>query len=259
MTADRLQKVLAASGVASRRAAETLIVAGRVSVDGRTAVLGERVDPATSRITVDGRPIAAPRARVHLALNKPAGVTSTVSDRHADRTVVELVPADLRPPGGRLYPVGRLDRDSEGLILLTNDGPWADRVLHPRNHVEREYALALQKPLEVQQVAALTDGIRFEEGMAVLLGLRPATNAETRLLGAVLEVPPDPSLTWYRATLGQGMKRQLRRMFGAVRAPLVRLVRVRVGSVRLDRLPPGGVRTLTSAEVRDLGGSAGRP
>jgi 23S rRNA pseudouridine2605 synthase len=255
MAAERLQKVLAAAGVASRRGAEALIEAGRVRVDGRVAELGERADPATARITVDGRPIGAASTRIHLALNKPAGVTSTVRDRHADRTVVELVPADLRPPTGRLYPVGRLDRESEGLLLLTNDGPWADRVLHPRNHVEREYALALRQPLDARQVAILSEGIELDEGLATLIGLRPATAAETRLLGGMLETPPDVGLAWYRATLGQGMKRQLRRMFGAVGAPIERLVRVRVGSVRLDRLPPGGVRRLTATETRDLGGS----
>ena len=141
MTAERISKVLAAAGVASRRGADALVAAGRVTVDGRAAALGEKVDPATQAIAVDGRPLRTPDARpLYLALHKPAGVTSTVRDRHAERTVVDLVPADLAR-GGRLYPVGRLDQDSEGLILLTNDGDWAEHVLHPRYEVEREYAV----------------------------------------------------------------------------------------------------------------------
>ncbi|HEY3524016.1 MAG TPA: S4 domain-containing protein, partial [Candidatus Limnocylindrales bacterium] len=124
MPTERLQKILAAAGVASRRGAEALIEAGRVSVDGLTATIGQQVDPATAAIAVDGRPISrsAAVAHVYLAVDKPVGVTSTVRDRHAVTTVIDLVPAALRPASGRLFPVGRLDQDSEGLILLTDDG-----------------------------------------------------------------------------------------------------------------------------------------
>ena len=149
--ADRISKVLAAAGVASRRGADELVAAGRVTVDGRPAVLGEKVDPEVQRVAVDGRDVgAAPTGRIYLALHKPAGVASTVRDRHAPRTVLDLVPAELGR-GARLYPVGRLDQDSEGLILLTNDGDWAERVLHPRYGVEREYAVALAGPLTREQ------------------------------------------------------------------------------------------------------------
>jgi 23S rRNA pseudouridine2605 synthase len=257
MTAERLQKVLAAAGVASRRGAESLIEAGRVTVDGRAAVLGERVDPAIARIEVDGTPLGAPATLVHLAMHKPAGVTSTVRDRHAQRTVLDLVPAELRGSGTRLYPVGRLDRDSEGLILLTNDGAWADRVLHPRQGVEREYAIAVRVPLDREQANALVRGIELAEGVATLEHLRPMTNAEGRRLTTVLRPAPDPGLAWYRATLRQGWKRQLRRMFGGVGAPVARLVRVRIGPVRLDDLPSGAVRRLTAQEMRALGAGAG--
>jgi 23S rRNA pseudouridine2605 synthase len=195
---------------------------------------------------------------IHLALHKPAGVTSTVADRHADRTVLDLVPARYLPAGVRLYPVGRLDRESEGLLLLTNDGAWTDRVLHPRHGVEREYAVALELPLEVEQRTALAAGIALEEGIARLGGLRPATRTETTSLARLLDPRPAPALTWYRATIGQGWKRQLRRMFGAVGAPVARLVRVRVGSLRLD-LGAGAIRPLTAAEVRRLGASTYRP
>jgi len=259
--AERLQKVLAAAGVASRRGAEALIAAGRVTVDGRTATLGESVDPATAVLAVDGRRVptsaTASTAHVYLALNKPPDVTSTVRDRHADRTVVDLVPAALRPPSGRLFPVGRLDRDSEGLILLTDDGNWAEQVLHPRFGVQREYALALEHALGQRDVAELHRGIELDEGPARLVGLRPATRTETASLARVLAPGPEPGFAWYRVTLEQGRKRQVRRMFGAVGVPVRRLVRVRIGTVRLGDLPAGEVRPLRAGEVRALAG-AGR-
>lgn len=253
MSEERLQKLIAAAGIASRRGAEALIEAGRVTVDGRVATLGERADPTTSTVAVDGRPISVPVGLVHLACHKPAGVTSTVRDRHAGRTVIDLVSPDLRPRGTRLYPVGRLDRDSEGLLILTNDGPWAERVIHPRFGLEREYAVALGRPLDGDQVRALGSGVALEEGLGRLLGLRLASAAETARLATVIAAPVEPGLAWYRATLGQGWKRQIRRMFVGVGAPVVRLVRVRIGPLRLGDLRTGEVRPLTPAEVRELG------
>lgn len=262
MPEERVGKLLAAAGVASRRGADDLIGAGRVTLDGRVATLGEKADPAVAAIAVDGRAVdvvgAIGASPVHLALHKPAGVTSTVADRHADRTVLDLIPARFVPPGVRLYPVGRLDRDSEGLLILTNDGAWTDRVLHPRHGVEREYAVALGVPLDAEQRAALAAGIAMEEGTARLGALRPATRTETTSLARLLDPRPGATLTWYRVTLGQGWRRQLRRMFGAVGAPVARLVRVRVGSLRLD-IAAGAVRPLTAAEVRRLGASTFHP
>ena len=262
MSEERLQKLIAAAGIASRRGAEALIEAGRVTVDGRVASLGERADPGTSTVAVDGRPISMSADLVHLACNKPAGVTSTVRDRHAGRTVVDLVPADLLPRGGRLYPVGRLDRESEGLLLLTNDGPWAERVIHPRFGLEREYAVALARPLDRAQIRALETGVVLEEGLGRLLSLRLASATETARLGAVVGLPIAAGLTSYRVTLGQGWKRQVRRMFLGVGAPVARLVRVRIGPLRLGDLRAGDVRPLTAGEVRELGraerGSEGR-
>jgi 23S rRNA pseudouridine2605 synthase len=256
MPQERLQKVLAASGVASRRASEVLIRAGRVTVDGKVATLGTQVDPDKSIIAVDGRVIGPAAASEYLLLHKPAGVTATVRDRHASRTVLELLPTALVPEGARLYPVGRLDQDSEGLLILTNDGAWADRVLHPRHGIEREYAIGLRQPLTTDQVAALRTGIQLDEGLATLAGLRATTELETRRLVALL-APPPAGLTWYRAILAQGWKRQLRRMFGAVGAPIERLVRVRIGPVRLDDLASGRARRLRAPEVRGLGAGAG--
>jgi len=256
MALERLQKVLAASGVASRRASEVLIAAGRVTVDGKVAAVGSQVDPARAVIAVDGRLIGAASATEYLLLHKPAGVTSTVRDRHASRTVLELLPTALLPEGARLYPVGRLDQDSEGLLILTNDGAWADRVLHPRHGVEREYAIGLRAPLSGEQVAAVQAGIPLDEGLATLTGLRATTDTETRRLVALL-APPPGELTWYRAILAQGWKRQLRRMFGAVGAPIARLVRVRIGPVRLDDLHSGRARRLRAPEIRGLAAGAG--
>jgi 23S rRNA pseudouridine2605 synthase len=251
----RLQKVLAAAGVASRRGAEELIAAGRVTVDGRVAVLGESVEEGSVAIAVDGRPIGArPAVEVYLACHKPAGVTSTVRDRHAASTVLDLVPSALRPTSGRLVPVGRLDRDSEGLVLLTSDGGWADRVIHPRYGVEREYAVGVRWPLGPERERALRSGVALDEGLARLARLRLQSATET----AALEGPVGAGagggrpLTWYRATLRTGWKRQVRRMFAAVGDPVARLVRVRVGVVSLGMLAPGACRRLTNAEVRRL-------
>jgi 23S rRNA pseudouridine2605 synthase len=257
MPAERLQKVLAAAGVASRRASEELIAAGRVHVDGKRATIGQQVDADKAHIVVDGLPIGAART-TYLLLHKPIGVTSTTRDRHAATTVIELVPTALVPDGARLYPVGRLDQDSEGLLILTNDGGWSERVLHPRFGVEREYALAVARPLDRDQVSALERGIRLEEGDATLHHLRSMTELETHRLEDLLDPRAPAGLVWYRATLRQGWRRQLRRMFGVVEAPIERLVRVRIGPVRIDGLRSGRVRPLKAPEVRGLASGAGR-
>lgn len=254
MPEERISKILAAAGVASRRAADELIAAGRVTVDGRRVGLGEKADPETQVVAVDGRPIARTEASpVYLALHKPAGVTSTVKDRHAAWTVLDFVPPELSR-GARLYPVGRLDQDSEGLILLTNDGDWAEHVLHPRYGVEREYAVATAWPLTREQAQALEQGVELAEGTATLTGLRGQTRTEDRFLAELLEPQPDPRLVWVRVVLHQGWKRQLRRMFGEVGAPVRRLVRVRIGNLRLESLATGDIRPLTPTEVRRLAG-----
>ncbi|MGH2466187.1 MAG: pseudouridine synthase, partial [Candidatus Limnocylindrales bacterium] len=245
----RIQKVLAEAGVASRRAAEQLVAAGRVTVGGRSARIGQRVDPARDAIAVDGRSLATRPGPMYLAVNKPAGVTATVRDRHAATTILSLVPPELQAGAGRLYPVGRLDRDSEGLILLTNDGAWAERVLHPRFGVEREYAIGLDRPLTGPEATALSAGIELEEGAARLIALRPATRPEVRGLAGVVSPSPARALVWYRATLHQGWRRQLRRVFAAIGVPVRRLVRVRIGTLRIDGFGPGEVRRLSAHQA----------
>lgn len=257
MPPERLQKVLAAAGVASRRASEELIAAGRVTVDGRRATLGQQVDAGAALIEVDGLPIGSAARTTYLLLHKPSGVTATTRDRHAATTVLDLLPTALVPDGARLYPVGRLDQDSEGLLILTNDGAWSERVLHPRFGVEREYAVGVRVPLDGEQRGALDAGIPLDEGLATLFHLRPMTAIETSRLVALLDPSPG-DLYWYRATLRQGWKRQLRRMFAAVGVPIDRLVRVRIGPVRIDGLRSGLTRPLKAPEVRGLGSGAGR-
>lgn len=254
MSEERLQKVLARAGVASRRAAETLIAAGRVTVDGRTARVGDRVDPTTARIELDGRPIPTARPRLHLAMHKPAGVTSTVRDAHADRTVVDLVPMALRPPGTRLYPVGRLDRDSEGLLLLTDDGTWAERVLHPRYGIHREYLVGVDRRLDPAAVDHLLAGVTLDDGVARALELTPAEPGAVDDLRGLVDPPLPADLAWYRLVLGEGRKRQVRRMLAAVGYPVRRLVRTAIGPLGLGRLQTGAVRTLTPEEIRALAG-----
>jgi cytidylate kinase len=254
----RLQKVIADAGIASRRQVEELIAAGRVAVDGQPASLGQRVDPATASVTVDGRLIEAAAEPVHVLLAKPAGVTSTVRDRHAARTVVELVPPEIRRRARRLYPVGRLDRDSEGLILLTNDGEWAERVLHPRHEVEREYAVGLAVPLTQEQQRLLLRGIDLDEGRATLSGLRRLDRSEISQLGRSIGGGAS-ALEWYSLVLRQGWKRQVRRMFFAVGARVERLVRVRLGGLQLDGMRLGDTRLLSAGEAAGLAGDDPMP
>jgi cytidylate kinase len=255
VTRERIQKVIANAGIASRRGGEELVRAGRVTVDGRSAIIGEQVDPTMQRVEVDGAPLPAVSSkRSYWQLNKPAGVVSTVRDRHAERTVMEFLPQDARRTA-RLYPVGRLDEESEGLLLFTDDGVWADLLLHPRYGVEREYMVGLDHSVMKSQKLALRNGIELEEGVARLDHLDDVTPAQVRNLMLLLE-PPYPELRWYRVVLAQGWKRQIRRMFEAVGVPVRRLVRVRVGSLKLTDLPVGQARRLTHQEMTQLASCA---
>jgi pseudouridine synthase len=246
---------MADAGVGSRRGSEDMIRAGRVKVDGRPPNIGEKVDPERQLVEVDGKALpAVAGTRSYWALNKPAGVVSTVRDRHAERTVMELLPAEARRQA-RLYPVGRLDEESEGLLLFTNDGSWADLLLHPRYGVEREYMVGLDRSVTKVQRAALKDGIELEEGLARLDRLEDATPAQVRGLLDLLE-PPHADLRWYRVVLAQGWKRQIRRMFESTGAPVRRLVRVRVGTLKLTSLRAGEARVLTHQEVTQLASRA---
>lgn len=238
---ERLQKILARSGHGSRRQVETLIAEGRIRVNGRVAKLGDQADPATDTIEVDGAPIRPASSRVYLAVHKPAGYTTTTTDRHAARTVMELLPPGLPP---HVLPVGRLDRDTEGLLIFTSDGLLAHRLAHPRYAIEKEY-LAL---------------VRGEPDNAALERLRAGVELDGRLTAPALAErsgpPPGyhrrPGHTWLRIVIHEGRNRQVRRMLFAVGHTVVALVRVRVGPVGLGRLERGAHRALTMRELASL-------
>jgi 23S rRNA pseudouridine2605 synthase len=236
--AERLQRTLARAGFGSRRACEALIAAGRVAIDGRTATLGDRVDPERQSVTVDGARISVDPGLRYFALHKPVGVTTTLSDPHADRDLTGFL-----PDGPRVFPVGRLDRDSEGLLILTNDGDLANALTHPRHGVEKEYLAEVEGVPNPQHLAQLRRGVDLEDGPARALAARAVAASGAR--GAV------------RIVIAEGRKREVRRMLAAVGLPVLRLVRLRVGSLRLGDLPPGSLRELEPDEVTALYRAAG--
>jgi len=238
MPEERLQRALARAGFGSRRACEDLIRGGRVTINGREATLGDRVDPARDHVAVAGVRVSVDPALRYLALHKPAGVTTTARDPHATVDLTGLV-----PQGPRVFAVGRLDRDTEGLLLLTNDGELANRLMHPRYGVEKEYLAEVEGGPTERQISRLLRGVELEDGPARALSARAVARA-----GGHAAV---------RVVMGEGRKREVRRMLAAVGLPVRRLVRVRVGPVRLGRLRAGEVRDLTPEEVRALYKAAG--
>jgi len=225
----RLQKVLARRGFGSRRVCDDMIAAGRVKVDGEVAVLGQRVDPSTCTVEVDGAPLGVKPDLVHYLLNKPAGVITTASDPDGRRTVVDLLPS--RP---RIFPVGRLDADTEGLLLLTNDGDLTHHLTHPSFGVDKEYLVLVEGTPSREALRMLRDGVELDDG----------TTSPARVTAV------EPSLI--KIVIHEGRNRQIRRMCEAVGHPVVRLVRTRIGSLTDQRLAPGEWRPLTPEEVRGL-------
>ncbi|HEY1990281.1 MAG TPA: pseudouridine synthase [Acidimicrobiales bacterium] len=230
---ERLQKVLARIGLGSRRACENLITARRITVNGEVPVLGRRIDPTVDEVELDGVPLPVIPGLVHYVLNKPAGVVSTAEDTHGRPTVVELVPDDPR-----VFPVGRLDMDSEGLLLLTNDGRLTHRLTHPSFGVPKEYLVEVEGEPSAGDVRRLREGVDLEDG--------PTAPARV----AVVE----PTLL--RMVIHEGRNRQVRRMCEAVGHPVVRLVRTRIGPLTDPTLEPGAWRPLTIDEVRALAAAA---
>jgi 23S rRNA pseudouridine2605 synthase len=233
---ERLQKILAQAGLGSRRACEELIAEGRVRVNGEVATLGTRADPETDAIEVDGARIGVAQGLVHYLLNKPAGVVTTASDPQRRPTVVGLVPAEPR-----VFPVGRLDADTEGLLLLTNDGELAHRLTHPSYGVDKEYLADVEGRPSRGAVRRLREGVELDDG--------PTAPAKVSLVG-------DHTL---RITIHEGRNRQVRRMCEAVGHPVRRLVRVRIGPLSDRQLAPGTWRALTVDEVRALERTAAAP
>lgn len=230
---ERVQKVLAAAGVGSRRACEELIAEGRVTVDGRVVALGAKADPDHSVIAVDGERVPVRRDLVHLLLNKPRGVVTTANDPEGRTTVTDLV-----PPSPRVYPVGRLDRDTEGLLVMTNDGELANRLAHPRYEVEKTYVAQVRGRPRKHALRELRRGVQLEDGPARARSVRELGSASDRTL---LEV-----------VVAEGRKREVRRMLDAVGIPLERLARVKLGPLPLGDIAPGKWRPLSPVEVRSL-------
>ncbi len=236
----RLQKVLAAAGVGSRRHCEEMIAAGRVEVDGEVVRrFGARVDPAGQVIRVDGKRIPASASLVYLALNKPAGVVSTMSDDRGRKTIADL----LGERTERLFHVGRLDYETEGLILLMNDGELAHRLAHPRYGVPKTYLAEVPGPLPRDLGRRLTTGIELDDGTVVADRFRVVERAGSR---ALVEL-----------TLHEGRKHVVRRMLAEVGHPVSRLVRTQVGPVSLGSLRPAATRRLTVAEIGNLYAAVG--
>jgi 23S rRNA pseudouridine2605 synthase len=225
----RLQKVLAQAGLGSRRTAEEMIERGRVRVNGERAELGRRVDPEADVIEVDGAQIGTKAGLVHYLLNKPAGVVTTASDPQGRPTVVELVPAEPR-----VFPVGRLDADTEGLLLLTNDGDLTHRITHPSYGVEKEYLAEVASEPSRGALRALRQGVELDDGITA--------PAKVAVVGDRL----------IKLTIHEGRNRQVRRMCEAVGHPVVRLVRTRIGPLAERSLGPGEWRALAQDEVRAL-------
>lgn len=232
----RLQAYLARAGAApSRRKAEALILAGRITVNGETATLGATVSSENDAVLLDGRRVSLLEERAYLALNKPAGYLTTLEDEPGrDRPTV----AELMPPVPGLVPVGRLDAQTTGLLLLTNDGPLAHRITHPSSEIEKEYELTLRSPVPAKALAALAAGPTLEDGKVLPPKL---TTLRTT-----------PEQTTLRLTVHEGRNRIIRRACAAVGLDLLALERVRVGPVRLGGLPPGHTRNLTAREVASL-------
>jgi pseudouridine synthase len=239
---ERLQKILARAGHGSRRSAEGLITAGRVRVNGEVVrALGAQADAATDAIDVDGKPITLAPAPVYLVMHKPARYVTTARDPQQRRTVMELLPPGTHP---HVLPVGRLDRDTEGLLIFTSDGELAHRLSHPRHEMDKEYLAQVDGRPGEQALARLRAGVEVDG--------RRTTPAECDLGRAPFGFNECEGRTWLRIVIHEGRKRQVRRMCEAVGHPVRTLVRTRIGDVRIGRLPRGAVRPLTDAEVRSL-------
>ena len=230
----RLQKFLAEAGLGSRRHCETLITTGTVNVNGQPVItLGSKIDPGNDQVTVAGQPVSVER-KIYIALNKPAGYLCTSQDPQGRRRALDLLPADLP----RLYSVGRLDCNTEGLLLLTNDGTFSLRLTHPRYKMPKTYRAEVAGPLADDQIARLLRGVRSEGEL-----LRAEKVFGVRSVGAGTEL---------QLVLREGKKRQVRRMLDVVGCPVRRLVRLSVGKISLGNLKPGQWRYLTNEEVHSL-------
>ena len=232
---ERLQKIIAAAGVCSRRAAEELILAGKVQVNDRVVrQLGTRADPGRDEIRVEGRLITTEVERVYLMLNKPAGYVTTLKDPEGRPIVTDL----LHDVPERVYPVGRLDYDSEGLLLLTNDGAFAERIQHPRYAIPRTYLVKVRGRVARKDIQALMGGVELEDGPFKVDGIQ--------------EEKFNEKSQWLRVTISEGRNRIIRRAMEALGHPVARLIRISIGNLELGSLKPGEYRRLRRRDVEGL-------
>lgn len=233
---ERLQKIISAAGITSRRASEALIQGGRVTVNGAVVTeLGSKADPAKDLIAVDGKPLTIASKKLYILLYKPVGYMTTMDDPEGRPLVTDL----LKEVGERVYPVGRLDYNTEGLLLLTNDGEWANHLMHPRHEVEKEYHVRVRGKVHRSQLDQLAGGVAIDERKTAAATVRTIKEGDQN--------------DWISIAIHEGRNRQVRRMCEAVSLSVVRLRRVRYGTLSIGDLKPGEYRLLTDAEVRGLG------
>jgi len=231
---ERLQKIIARMGLASRRGAEEIITGGRVTVNGETASIGMKADPEKDHIKVDGKLLVRPEPKVYLMLNKPQGVVTSLSDPEGRPTVKEF----LKGVRYRVFPVGRLDYDSEGLILLTNDGDFSNRLLHPSGKIPKTYAVKVRGMITEEKMKRLRQGVRLEDGQTGPARVRFLRESETN--------------SWIEISITEGRKRQVRRMVEAVGHPAIKLRRISINGLKLGGLKIGEIRALTDRELQAL-------
>jgi 23S rRNA pseudouridine2605 synthase len=245
---ERLQKIISAAGITSRRASEALITNGQVTVNGIVVTeLGSKADPTRDTIAVDGKPLKINAQRLYILLNKPPGYITALKDSQNRPLVTDL----LKDMPERVYPVGRLDYNTEGLLLLTNDGEWANRLMHPRHEIEKEYHVRVRGKVIDQQLKRMAEGVELEDGMTAPAVVNLVKSGEQN--------------DWISVAIHEGRNRQVRRMCETVSLSVVRLKRIRYGSLMLGTLRAGQFRYLTEAEVKQLAdfpveaSSTGRP
>jgi 23S rRNA pseudouridine2605 synthase len=240
----RLQKAMADAGVASRRAAEDMIRAGRVTINGETVCeMGVKVDPDKDHIKVDGRHLKPPAPKAYVMLNKPKDVLTTLARSETDdRLTIEPF---LRGVNRRVFPVGRLDYDTEGLLLLTNDGELGERLLHPRYHVPKTYLTKIKGALEEEEIQQLETGVRLQEGVTAPAHVKKIRKAQEN--------------SWIELTIFEGRTHQVKRMLESVGHPVIKLKRLRFGPLSLGALPAGEYRFLTDPEIHRLREAAEAP
>ncbi len=230
----RLQKFMADNGIASRRKCEEMIEQGLVKVNGETAHIGDKVNPKKDKVSVRGRKISVQDNMIYIVLHKPRGYITTMQDEQGRKCVAELV----QDVGVRIYPVGRLDRESEGMLLMTNDGAFSNAMTHPTRHVPKTYRVTIRPTITDEQIAAFQDGIEIDGRMTAPANIRVIDKSECRVVVEVI--------------LYEGRNRQIRRMFEELGIEVARLKRTAVGSIKLGMLPQGKWRELDEDEVRKL-------